>query len=241
MKKKFLSTALMIAIMLSLSSCQDNSNTYTEILSEEEIAARYSTTTAATSETSLPKTITDDDGITYIFDEDTQLYLPVKTDTEQTTQDTSPITADTREELAKSFLEAILAGDKNMTKRYNVSSKIYAQIQEALSESKAKAGFSDEDVLTIDDFEIYFYGPMWSAYNPTDERVNMTILSKKLSSFSLDRTIVYDYDAEQYKFQKTSDLVNYSDSNEESAINNGYTSKYEYQLAYFLKNAHLVS
>ena len=84
--KGFASVLTVSVLLLSVCGCQDNSNTYTEILSEEEIAARYSTTTTAASETTLPKTITEN-GITYIFDEATQLYLPEKTDTKQTTEE----------------------------------------------------------------------------------------------------------------------------------------------------------
>ena len=41
--KRFISAFTVAATLLSLSACQSNTNTYTEILSEEEIAEKYTT------------------------------------------------------------------------------------------------------------------------------------------------------------------------------------------------------
>ncbi len=53
---RFASALTVSALLLSMCGCQNNSNTYTEILSEEEIAARYTTTTTATSEAVIMQT-----------------------------------------------------------------------------------------------------------------------------------------------------------------------------------------
>lgn len=41
--KNTVSALMVIAALLSLSACQSNTNTYTETLSEEEIAEKYTT------------------------------------------------------------------------------------------------------------------------------------------------------------------------------------------------------
>lgn len=163
--------------------------------------------------------------------------------TEETTKDTSPITADTREELAIGLLEAVLTDDKDTAKRYNVSSKIYASIQTALEESKEKAEIGEEEILTVNDFEIYFTGPNSSQVGDDTDTVYMTIISQKLSSIELGTfTILYDFDTEKYMFKKTSDRYNYAtfaDSNAEHLVDYGYETQYEY-MSSKLKNGQLV-
>ena len=182
--KRIISVLTVAATLFSLSACQSNTNTYTEILSEEEIAERYSTTTTEI------KTI--------VTEETTVSTMPVTT----TEEDNSIITADTREELAKGLLEAILAGDKDTAKRYGVSNKNYILMQEALTKGKEKAELSTIDVVTVSDFEIYITGPyngepckpLESVY----DKAFVYVISSKLPTVSLHFQIKYDYDLEQY-------------------------------------------
>ncbi len=172
---------------------------------------------------------------------ESETFVTTSTTEEITEDDNSLITADTREELAKGLLEAICAGDKDTVKRYGVTDKIYASIQTTLSEGKANAGLSESDEITVSDFEIYFYGPNYSAVGSATDEVYVDIISQKLSSIDLGTfVILFNYDTEVYYLKKTSNNYSYSSSNEKSAINNGYASRYEYMLS-FLGNAQLVS
>lgn len=184
--KSFISALAVVAALLSFSSCQSNTNTYTEILSEEEIAERYSTTTTEI------KTI--------VTEETTVSTIPVTT----TEEDNSIITADTREELAKGLLEAILAGDKDTAKRYGVSSEDYALMQEDLINGKEKIGLGVNDKVTASDFEIYITGPysfMDGTYKPLEsayDKAFVYVISPTLTTVSFHFQIVYDFDLEQY-------------------------------------------
>lgn len=159
---------------------------------------------------------------------------------EETSQekDNSIITADTREELAKGFLEAIIADDKDTILRYNVSKKIYVQISEAVSQAKERAGLNESDELSLDDFEIYITGSNKSPLSSEYEKAHCYVFSQKLSSIQLGGfTIVYDYDLETYSFEKTKDSLSYgksASSNSEYA-QNGYDSYYDYMIGSFKK------
>lgn len=169
---------------------------------------------------------------------------PTEAVTEPTTEDNSLIMADTREELAKGLLEAILTEDKDTVIRYGFSSKIYSQMQEAITESKEKAELGVEDVIATSDFEIYFTGPSKSEVGSATDKVYVYIISPKLTFIELGSfTIQYDYDAEKYLFKKSSDAYSYAKSynlDDESLTDYGYTNYYD-KAVDGLKNAQLVS
>lgn len=121
---------------------------------------------------------------------------------ESTEEDNSLITADTREELAKGLLEALLTEDKDTVIRYGVSNKNYTSMREAISKGKDNAGLSDTDEVTISDFEIYITGPfkgsVCEALNSEYDKAFVYIISPTLTTVSLHFQIIYDYDMEQY-------------------------------------------
>lgn len=190
---------------------------------------------AAVSLTGCSNSSTSSENVSGISSEQDSFFTASSTTVpEETSQekDNSIITADTREELAKGFLEAIIADDKDTILRYNVSKKIYVQISEAVSQAKERAGLNESDELSLDDFEIYIYGANYSAVGSAADTVYGDILSPKLSSFSYSFTIQYDYDTEKYTFKRTSDSYRYAysaSSNSEYA-QNGFDSYYDYCL-----------
>ncbi len=204
--KSFISALTVVAALLSFSSCQSNTNTYTEILSEEEIAARYSTTTTTTSETTLPKTITED-GIIYIFDEATQLYLPEKTDTEQVTEEIVKTEAETREELIAGIITAFCNKDEEAFNAYSKgsSSQKYNKIYNTWCESLTDCGFDYKSVeVTPSDFECYYSELFFDEKGELLKAIEYVVVCPKYESdfyFAIDFDD-FDYSNECYKTER---------------------------------------
>lgn len=207
-------TAMLMAIMtfaaVSLTGCSDNSALSKDVSGLSSEKETFGTTSVTTT-------------------------APAETSAEE---DNSIITADTREELTKGLLEAILADDKDTVLRYNFSKKAYTKTMEALVEAKEKAGLNDSDVLTIDDFEIYITGPSHSEVGSATANTYVEIISKKLSSLLLGPyMIIYDYDSEQYMidYLKGDGRVAYSADSDSEYAQNGYDSYYDYVVERFWK------
>lgn len=181
--KNFIFVITASSVLLSFGGCQNNSSTYTEILSEED-AEKYST--AAT--------------MSEIVDTE---ETPVSTiPAEITEEDDSLIAAKTREELAKGLLEAICAGDKDTVERYGVSNKNYISMQEALTNGKKETELSDTDQVSVSDFEIYITGPykgnICESLKSEYDKAFVYVISPTLTTVSFHFQIIYDYDIEQY-------------------------------------------
>ena len=131
---------------------------------------------------------------------------PVPTESSQSSDpaadDTSPITADTREELAKGLLEAILSEDKDTAKRYGVTNKNYTLMQEALKQGKEEQGKTSSYEATSSDFEIYitgaYKGGTCDALKSEYEKAFVYVISPTLPTVSFHFQITYDYDIERY-------------------------------------------
>ncbi len=170
-------TAMLIALTmaaLTLTGCSNDESSSSA--AGQNVSGLSSESEAFTTTATLPKTITDDDGITYIFDEDTQLYLPVKTDTESTTEEviihrSSPHI----EELLVGILNAIgshneeeyntyIAPENRNHKRYSYEA-VHGQFVEALY----NAGFDHKAIYTYEDFLVYDYAgyAMYFKDNPS--------------------------------------------------------------------------
>lgn len=196
---------------------------------------------AAVSLTGCSNSSTSSDNVSGISSEQESFVTTSSTTVpEETSQekDNSIITADTREELAKGLLEAIIADDKDTILRYNVSKKIYVQISEAVSQAKERAGLNESDELSLDDFEIYITGSNNQPLSSEYEKAHCYVFSQKLSSIKLGGfTIIYDYDLETYSFEKTKDMLSYAKSASSTSeyAQNGYDSYYDYMIGSFKK------
>ena len=138
--KKSTSLFLAVSIAVLFSSCSNPNTDSSDTNSTSSAPSQSVTSSDETGKT--------EENITSSLSSET-----IENDT-SSSEDTSQITADTREELAKGLLEAILTEDNDTAKRYGVTNKNYTLMQEALKQGKEKEGVDSSYKVTISDFEI---------------------------------------------------------------------------------------
>ena len=125
--KCIISVLTVAATLLSLSACQSNTNTYTEILSEEEIAEKYTTEASKATATEVIETV----------------ELITEPKTEQVTEEIVKTEAETREELISGIITAFCNKDEETFNAYSKgsSSEKYNEIYSTWCESIKDYGF----------------------------------------------------------------------------------------------------
>ncbi len=141
--KRFISAFTVAAALLSFSSCQSNTNTYTEILSEEEIVEKYTTEASKATATEVIETV----------------ELITEPKTEQVTEEIVKTEAETREELIAGIITAFCNKDEETFNAYakGSSSQKYSKIYNTWCESLTDYGFDYKSAeVTPSDFECYY-------------------------------------------------------------------------------------
>lgn len=185
--KRIISALTAVFVLFSLSGCQSNTNTYTEILSEEEITERYSTTTTKSK--------------AVVTEETTVLTTPVTTETPVKTE------AETREELIAGIITAFCNKDEEAFNAYakGSSSEKYNKIYNTWCESLTDYGFDYKSAeVTPSDFECYYSELFFDEKGELLKAIEFVVVCPKYESdFYLAIAFDdFDYSNECYKTER---------------------------------------